>query len=166
MSGLTVPQLAEACAPLNSAGKLDVDRLRLWIRRLRHWVVLGVLPAPAAGSGRYARNQVYVAAIILRLAGLGLPAPLLKLVSDGLQSKLDRRRTNFARFWREASSDSSQGNFHHYLLIRIEEEGEAVTVGISRSNAPQSAYFGAFDPGTDTVLVLNLNKVFSVVSPG
>jgi hypothetical protein len=39
-----------------------------------------------------------------------------------------------------------------------------VAVGISRTDRPQNLYFGAFDPRTETALVLNLDEIFSIVS--
>ena len=159
MATLTVPQLAEACAPLDGEGNLDGDRLRLWIWRLRHWTVLGILP-PAAKHGS---DLVYIAAILLRLAGPGLPASLIKSISTELQEKISRRRTNFAKWWREARSVPQPNAVYFYLMIRIAKEGTVTSVGISRTQVSRSPFFGDYDPGIDTALVVNLTEVFRVM---
>jgi hypothetical protein len=78
---------------------------------------------PFTWSSLLARQSPTRSPAIGEFISRGLLAQLLKLVSDELQSKLSRRRSNFARFWREATRDASQRGFHHYLLIRVEEEG-------------------------------------------
>jgi hypothetical protein len=159
MAILTVPQLAEKCAPLDGGGNLDADRLRLWVRRLRHWTVLGILP-PAADNGR---DLVYISAILLRIAEPGLSAPLIKSISRELQEKIGRRRSNFSKFWREATKFPRPFGIYHYLIVRITEDRTASTVGISRTNRHRNAYFGEFDPKLDTAIIVNLNEVFRVV---
>lgn len=159
MTALTVPQLAEVCAPLNEAGQIDADRAKLWVRRLRHWITLGILP-PAEGKGS---DVVYIAAVLLRVAGAGISAPLIKSISGQIQANLGRKRTNFAKFWRDAASNPNIPGVYYYLTVRIAGEGAESSVGISRTFSQKTAYFGNLDPGLEMTFAVNLNEVFRVV---
>lgn len=156
---LTVPQLAETCAPLDARGKLDAVRLRLWVRRLRHWITLGILP-PSVAQGS---DEVFIAAILLRIASAGLPAPFIKSMSTALRTKIKRKRSKFAGIWREATSFPKPSGIYFYLIVHISDEGSASTVNISRTDTPEHAYLGDFGPRLDTVFVLNLSEVFRMV---
>jgi len=159
MTILTVPQLAEVCGPLDGKGNVDAGRLRLWIRRLRHWITLGILPTNVAHDS----DDVYIAAILLRIADSGLPAPLIKSVSGELHSKIGRRRTGFAKIWREATGLPRPSKVNYYLIVQISEEGTASKLGISSTTTPKEAYLGDFAPRLDAAFLINLSEVFRVV---
>jgi hypothetical protein len=160
MPTLTVPQLAEVCGPLDGKGKqLDADRLRLWIRRLRHWITLGILPSSVAQDS----DDVYIAAILLRIADTGLPATLIKSLSAELHAKVGRTRTGFARIWREATGNQRPSGIFHYLIVQVSEEGTASKVSISRTDTPKAAYLGDFGPRLDTAFIVNLSEVFRIL---
>jgi hypothetical protein len=159
MTTLTVPQLAEICGPFNGKGKVNPDRLRIWIRRLRHWITLGILPSSIA----YDSDEVYVAAILLRIADTSLPAPLLKSLSAELHSKIERRRSGFAKIWREATGIPRPSGKFHYLIVQVSEEGAAAKVGISSTTTPKEAYLGDFGPKLDTAFIVNLSEVVRTV---
>lgn len=159
MPALTVPQLAEVCGPLDGKGKLDADRFRLWIRRLRHWITLDILPANVAGGS----DDMYIAAILLRVADTGVPAPLIKSLSAELHAKIGRKRTGFAKIWREATGTPRPSGTFHYLIVQVSEEGTASKVGISRTDTPKEAFLGDFGPRLDAAFLVNLSAVFQVV---
>jgi DNA-binding transcriptional MerR regulator len=80
---LTLSQFAEACIPRDVDAYFDDDRLKLWTRRLRHWSRLDVFPVTRrrseTGSHRlYRREDVYLASVLLRLVGPGLPHNVIK----------------------------------------------------------------------------------------
>ncbi len=78
----SVSQLAQRVAP--TADKAEVARIT---RQFRHWTLTGVLRplgATLTGAGRHRRysgDAVYVAALMIELARLGLPVGTLHLVA-------------------------------------------------------------------------------------
>ena len=135
---LTLSQFAEACGPRDVDANFDEDRLRLWTRRLRHWSRLGILPITRrrdeTGSHRlYRREDVYLAAVLLRLAGPGLPHNVIKLISDDLQSEITQGGELF-EFWRHAQAHAraqkaTKDGLDYFLLIWIADEGTHVWTG-------------------------------------
>jgi DNA-binding transcriptional MerR regulator len=99
---LTVSELTAACVPP------DEETRSLWLRRLRDWSSIGILPAARQheGTGRhrlFSRDAIYATAVLLRLADLGIPIGNLRSVARLINAP--RRRAaeqEFRRFWREA----------------------------------------------------------------
>jgi DNA-binding transcriptional MerR regulator len=101
---LTVSELTAACKPPD-----DETRL-LWLRRVRDWSNIGMVPATRQheGTGRhrlFSPDAVYATAVLLRLADLGIPIGNLRSVARLINAP---RRTaheqEFQRFWREAKT--------------------------------------------------------------
>jgi hypothetical protein len=99
---LTVSELTAACVPP------DEETRSLWLRRVRDWSSIGILPATRRheGTGRhrlFRHDAVYATAVLLRLADLGIPIGNLRSVARLIYAP--RRRVaeqEFRRFWREA----------------------------------------------------------------
>src|SRR4051794_8280344 len=99
---LTVSEVVDCCTPPN-------DKLRTtWLRRLRDWSNIGLLDISERhreGTGRhrlYTPGAVYVAAVLLRLADLGVPVGTLTPVAQLIQRpNRTRAEQEFRRFWAE-----------------------------------------------------------------
>ena len=101
---LTVSELTAACKPP------DEETQSLWLRRVRDYSNVGMLPATRQheGTGRhrlFSRNAIYATAVFLRLADLGIPignlrnlARLINAQPLGRSDLLDRVRSPFLRF--------------------------------------------------------------------
>jgi hypothetical protein len=117
---LTVSEVVDGCAPPN-------DELRTtWLRRLRDWSSVGLLDVYARhreGSGRhrlYARDAVYVAAVLLRMADLGVPigtlTPIARLIQKPNRTNLEQA---FRRFWSDVKKIAGEPHAPPaYLAIR------------------------------------------------
>jgi hypothetical protein len=99
---LTVSELTDACKPPDEETRL------LWLRRVRDWSNIGIVPATRqhAGTGRhrlFRPDAVYVTAVLLRLVDSGYPIRNLSTVAKLINAP---RRTaaeqEFHRFWRDA----------------------------------------------------------------
>jgi DNA-binding transcriptional MerR regulator len=163
---LTVSELAEACCPRNAEGEVDRDRLRLWIRRLRHWSQLGILPERAmrqigAGQHRlYGADLVYLAAILLRASGTGISVGVIKEISKKLQRETQGKRS-LAQFWRDAKRYAPTPGAFHYLLIWIADEGRVISLeGVVRQDDSWSSIHPTFDPESEPMIVLSLTNIF------
>jgi DNA-binding transcriptional MerR regulator len=79
---LTVAELADKCSPG------DKEREKIWLRRIRHWSSMGSLPpAPASREGtghhrRYTEDTLYLAAVLLRIADLGISVSITKEIAE------------------------------------------------------------------------------------
>lgn len=163
MRHLSVSELAQACAPVNTDGEFDANRLRLWIRRLRHWTVLGILPASSrngegAGKHRLYRPELaYQAAVLLRVAGAGLPFPIIKLIADDLL-KDTVKDGRLSSFWSDATMDSKSQS-EYLLAIWIAEEGEFVWMegATADSGVVNLKKIDMLDAPT---ILLNLSNIF------
>lgn len=162
---LSVSELARACAPIDSTGKVDENRLRLWTRRLRHWTVLGILPAATRhgeGAGKhrlYHPELVYQAAVLLRVAGMGLPFPVIKLIADDLL-KETAENGDLSSFWRDATK-SDQSRREYFLAIWIVDEGAFVLIDGIIGKSRAMGNIGIEDFPT---ILLNLNYTFMLVN--
>jgi DNA-binding transcriptional MerR regulator len=116
---LTVSEVVDRCAPAN-------DELQtIWLRRLRDWSSVGLLDVDARhreGSGRhrlYSPDAVYVAAVLLRMADLGVPigtlTPIARLIQRPKRTAPERA---FRRFWSDAQKVPEDSGAHAYLAIR------------------------------------------------
>jgi hypothetical protein len=118
---LTVSQVVDRCAPL------DDEMRTTWLRRLRDWSNIGVLDISGRhreGTGRhrlYSTDAVYVAAVLLRMADLGVPVGTLNRIARLIQHPhRTKPEQDFHHFWAETQkSDAAQG-VAAYLAIRPE----------------------------------------------
>ena len=165
---LTVSDLAEACAPVDAAGDFDNERFRLWTRRLRHWTTLDILPTAAKhseGSGQhrlYEANLAYIASVLLRMAAAGAPLPVIKEVSEILQTST-KGRGGFARSWRNAVATCDDGDSLYCLVISIAEEGKSIDVSLTGAGRPSVATFRDRDYPAEPMIFLNLSAIFGLV---
>jgi hypothetical protein len=78
-------------------------------------------------SGRhrlYSVELVYLASVLLWLAGCGISAEMVKLISKELQEKL--KSDQFSDFWEATKDDVSVHESKHYLLIWVTDEGTQI----------------------------------------
>jgi DNA-binding transcriptional MerR regulator len=162
---------AEACVPRNVDENFDEDRLKLWTRRLRHWSRLGILPITRrrdeTGSHRlYRREDIYLASVLLRLAGPGLPHNVIKLISDDLQRETTRDGRLF-EFWRNAQAHANltDDGREYFLLMWIVDEGTQVwTAGGTLRAADETLQWQDFYPGDEPTMMLSLTNIFRELS--
>ena len=89
MEQFTVSAVARAVAP--NADEAEISRI---IRQLRHWTLTGVLRLAGTvhtGAGRhrkYSGDAIYVAAVMVELARMGLPVGALSSLSTRIISIL------------------------------------------------------------------------------
>lgn len=164
---LTLSQFAEACTPRNADGEFDEDRLKLWTRRLRHWSRLGILPITRrrdeTGSHRlYRREDIYLASVLLRLAGPGLPHNVIKLISDDLQSETEQGSRLF-EFWRDAQANAKAGSDgrEYFLMIWVADEGTYVWIsgGIFQWS-DETLQWKDFNTDDDPTMIVSLTSIF------
>jgi DNA-binding transcriptional MerR regulator len=117
---LTVSEVVDCCAPLDDALRTT------WLRRLRDWSSIGLLDISGRhreGTGRhrlYGPDVVYVAAVLLRMADLGVPVGTLNRIARLVQHpNRTEHEQDFRRFWVGAKKlDAAEGDA--YLAIRPE----------------------------------------------
>lgn len=158
---LTVSELAGACPPSGAGGGVDISRLRLWTRRLRHWTNLGLLPTAAkhregAGQHRlYDPSTAYTAAVLLRIAATGASLPVITEAAVQLIRQTQGRR-KFAQSWRSAIRNSD--TVQCWLSVTIASEGERIYLTL---------YEGPVSPNgvdaTEPKIIVNLSSIFSAV---
>ncbi len=159
MDSLKVKQLAQRVAP--DASPKEITRI---VRQLRHWTLMSVLRAAGqvhVGAGRhreYPTEAVYIAAILIELAGIGLAVDALFPVGVGLYSSLNPKSTNWtkdhARFWR----DAIDGKRRVYLTLSIRRASIETGLSIYDPDAPNCRYPVAKD---DTnAIIIDLTKLF------
>jgi DNA-binding transcriptional MerR regulator len=161
--GYTVSELA-SCVGATSPRQQD-----LWLRRLRHWTTLGIIEAAGphhVGSGRarmYGPEAPYLAAVLLRLADLGLPVGTLKLIAKKLSIGTDQK---FDEFWNAAKlrpKRIEEGPFYVGFVIIMDEEfaqdpTEVLVYG-ARGAGILSPQFPV-GPG-HSVISMNISGIFS-----
>src|SRR5689334_10863971 len=90
----TVSELVDKCGPVlspPSEAVVDEERRRIWLRRARHWSAMDILPsAPASRDGTghhrlYEEKAIYIAAVLLRIADLGVSLSVTRDVAKALQ---------------------------------------------------------------------------------
>src|SRR3954463_7684124 len=119
---LTVSDLAFACIPLDASGEFDPERAKLWTRRLRHWATLDIIPAAAkhrAGAGQHRlfdSEIAYIAAILLRVAAVGVSISLIGKTAMQLQDAM-KGKSQFAATWRTAIGGND--NKQYWLSINF-----------------------------------------------
>src|SRR5271166_668084 len=128
---LTVSELVDRCRPVLAPqdSNLDEERRRIWLRRARHWSTLDILPsAPASRDGtghhrRYEEEAVYIAAVLLRIADLGVSVSITRDVAKALQLQQSGAdfSESFPRWWQQAVAGKPPGNY--YLIIAITHDG-------------------------------------------
>jgi DNA-binding transcriptional MerR regulator len=119
---LTVSEVVDCCAPVS-------DELRTtWLRRLRDWSSIGLLEISEhhrEGTGRhrlYSPGAVYVAAVLLRMADLGVPVGTLARIARLIQHPTrTTAEQEFRRFWAEVKKLAAPNNA--YLAITPEIGG-------------------------------------------
>jgi DNA-binding transcriptional MerR regulator len=166
---LTVSELAEACSPTRDDGEWDQERLKIWIRRLRHWSTLGILPADAirqAEAGRhrlYSADLVYLASVLLRLSGAGISAEVIKSISKELQHETEGS-ARLSAFWKKAKAhEASDGE--HFLLLWIADEGTFVWSGSAICRESRFDLIESFDPHNEPTIMLSLSEIFRGLNP-
>jgi hypothetical protein len=102
---LTVSELVNRCSPPTE------DYRTVWLRRARDWSNIGMLPTARRqheGSGRhrlYGTDTVFLAAILFRMADLGVPVGYLARISRLIRApRRTEREQEFKRFWQEAKT--------------------------------------------------------------
>jgi DNA-binding transcriptional MerR regulator len=162
---LTVSQLAAACKPTDLLGNFDEDRLKLWTRRLRHWSRLGILPITRRrdemGSHRlYRAEDVYLAAVLLRLAGPGISHGVLELISSDLQASI-KPGGDLHEIWEQAKRQENRDT-HYFLLVFISEEGSIVATGAGMLRTGQWLLNVDAVPLDDDqpIMMISLTKIF------
>ena len=142
------------------------QRRELCLRRLRHWGSHGVLATTTAlhvGTGRSRRfgtEQVYIAAVLLRLADLGLSIGALKAVAQVIAIEQAKGGDN-ATLWEEAKR---RRIVFMRLSIQFDDAGEkpvSVAIGLVRGSRGLNAPDVYMDD--DTVIIMNLTEIFAGV---
>jgi DNA-binding transcriptional MerR regulator len=150
LRALTVSQLTAACKPP------DEETQSLWLRRVRDYSNLGILPATRQheGSGRhrlFSPDAKFATAVLLRFADLGIPIGnlqgLARLINAPRRTKAE---LEFRRFWREANTLVSRQDAH--LAIRP-IRGDPDNIAYCQS-------WGRMTFGDDAWAVLNLTHLF------
>jgi hypothetical protein len=167
---LTVSELVDKCGPALSPEETAVDeeRRRIWLRRARHWSTMGILPsAPASRDGTghhrlYEEKAIYIAAVLLRIADLGVSVNVTRDVAKALQ--LQRSGTDFGKgfpqCWRQAVAGKPPGNY--YLVIWITHDGFVYVDGIGPEQDLGSLP-ALIEPDDAPVVVLSLTQIFAMV---
>ncbi len=163
----SVSQLAQRVAP--DADKAEVA---LITRQLRHWTLTGVLRplgATLTGAGRHRRysgDAVYVAALMIELARLGLPVGTLHLVAMELMVILRpiRRRdgkgpigANTARLWQRAIK--GEGTIYLTSNLRFDDQG-AKEGGLALYDAGEPDPPSPITIGHMSAIVVDLTQLF------
>jgi len=121
----TVSELTAACEPP------DEETRSLWLRRVRDWSNIGIVPANRQheGTGRhrlFSPDAVYATAVLLRFADLGIPIgnlrSLARLINAPRRTATER---TFRQFWRAAKSLASP--LDAYLAITPKREDPGIT---------------------------------------
>jgi DNA-binding transcriptional MerR regulator len=147
---LTVSELTAACKPL------DVETQSLWLRRVRDYSNVGILPVTRQheGTGRhrlFSPDDICATAVLLRLADLGIPIGNLRslgrLINAPSRTTAERE---FQRFWRQAKTFANRQDA--YLAI-TPNRGDPGNTFYRQS-------WGAMTLDDDAWAVLNLTHLF------
>jgi hypothetical protein len=161
--------VSELAACVSAAAPRRYD---LYLRRLRHWGSAGVLETTGAlhvGTGRSRRfrtEQAYVAAVLLRLADLGLSIGALKAVAQVIA--LERAKAgDTAALWEAAKRRRDaieHGCVFAALSIAFDDAGEKpVSVSIRLARGEEGLNTPKFYLQEDSIVVLNLTDIFAQV---
>lgn len=164
---LTVSELVDKCDPSPTGGgdysALTEERRRVWLRRIRHWSTMDILPpAPASRDGtghhrRYDDEDVYIAAVLLRVADLGISIAITRDIATVLRQPGSADGDNFAECWRQAKA----GKPHIYLVIWIASDGWVFVEGVSPEQGGLGAVDLLLDPDDAPTVILSLSKIFA-----
>jgi DNA-binding transcriptional MerR regulator len=128
---LTVSELVDRCSPPNEEYRTT------WLRRARDWSSIGLLHTSHRqheGSGRhrlYSPHTVYVAAVLFRMADLGVPIGNLTRIARLIQKpRRTKHELEFKRFWEKAKDLVAHPQVEGadaYLAITLEPGGPDVS---------------------------------------
>jgi DNA-binding transcriptional MerR regulator len=113
---LTVSELTASCKPP------DEETQALWLRRVRDYSNLGILPATRQheGTGRhrlFSPDAKFATAVLLRFADLGIPIGNLRSLAQLINTpRRTKAQLEFQLFWREAKTLANLQDA--YLAIR------------------------------------------------
>jgi DNA-binding transcriptional MerR regulator len=147
---LTVSELTAACKPP------DDETQSLWLRRVRDYSNVGMLPATRQheGTGRhrlFSRNAIYATAVFLRLADLGIPIGNLRNLARLINApRRTKAELEFQRFWREAKT-------------LVHPQDAYLAIKPMRGNPGNTFYrlgWGAMTADDNAWAVLNLTRLF------
>jgi hypothetical protein len=150
---ITVSELVDRAAPPTD------DHRILWLRRARLWSVSGILPvaAPQATVRKhraYSEDAIFLAAVLFRIADLGITTRILQMISATLQ-EADKRSSAFARLWRR----SRRGEVAYISVYLSRDIYPEIWVQFSETG------LSGLDLDDDgPAIVLNLEKVFEELS--
>jgi DNA-binding transcriptional MerR regulator len=131
----------------------------LWLRRVRHWANLGILPSTQRGAGKhrfFRENTAFLASVLLRFSDLGATTEILRELSMSLQ-RADRGRSAFARLWRQTKEGDVAAPIHLWVFQPVERHPE-IDVRLSEGLLLNPALLEA-----QPAIILNLSKVFAEV---
>lgn len=166
---LTVSELAEACAPINDEYEFDDNKFTVWTRRLRHWSVLDILPkkyirhADEAGRHRlYSADLVYIAAVLLRIAGMGISVKLISKISHELQKAIDIKNSKFSEFWLAALEKQDSIIENYILSIWIADEMSFIYIdGLIEKGDNINTRGCSFE--AEPTIAISLTKIFELI---
>ena len=133
-------------------------------------VTIGHSPArDETGSHRFYRaDDVYLASVLLRLAGPGIPHNVIKLISENLQEKI-RPEGDLHSFWEQAKTNLSDHSLTYYLQVWIPDEGALAESFGGKFSASAMLLEGRDVPllGDDyPTLTLSLTSTFQSIARG
>jgi len=170
--GYTVSELAERL------GAQSQQQQDLWLRRLRHWTATDVLETIGpqhTGTGRSRRYQVdalYLAAVLLGLADLGMPIGVIKVVARSIAA-LRKHDLKYESLWQQAKTKGPKMpvNDRHGLIVlalmaTTSEDGETPEIRLGLDRGKDRGAAPAFRLEDEETLILrNLDLIFSRVCP-
>ena len=172
----TVSELARRIAP--DADEPEIARI---VRQLRHWTLTGVLHLAGTvhiggvhtGAGRhrqYSGDAVYLAAIMVELARMGLPVGALHLVSGCMIAVLKRPKRGLAgktlpdnsalKLWRRAIEGAGRvcAVFHVLFDSSGALEGNVALYDAEAPDAPLPIIEGRL-----SAIVVDLTRLFGQI---
>jgi DNA-binding transcriptional MerR regulator len=90
-------------------------------RQLQHWTERGILKTEGdlfvgrGGSRRYSLEAAYLASILVRLAAYGIPIAVLKMLTEGFETKLSEDPAAHA-LWEEAIAGTKRVHFGFWFV--------------------------------------------------
>ena len=157
--------VAEIAARLGPKSERQRD---LWLRRLRHWSLTGVLDPVGrrhTGTGHhrlYNTETLHIAAVLMRLADLGVPLGPLKVIAGGLAKNKDHSQA--AERWEAAKRPAQDGCWWICFLFSPSDHDafDTVSVAIEQGDGLMTPAIWA---EVDAPIFVNLTSVFSRVKP-
>ena len=152
----TVVELVRRCSPPQGE-----ERFALWLRRVRHWTALGILPLANLTRGRrnsrvYDLDALHIAALLLRISDFGIETNILESISSFIQNNMFGRG-RFARFWRGAQQ--YEVSTQNILLITLPPETYPIPA-ISWYEGITDEVEVILDIGLEPAIALNVSRVF------